>query len=142
LLRETSAEYHGVDIEQAEGASEAQNRAARRKERALRRGKRKTPQSAPRYQSLVKPPSTKPPKVAEGKDFPVVSAQSRARPPPSPRAAFTVPEFYAAHRISVARYYEIKKEGWGPAEMIIGRRRIISFEAAARWRAEREAASA
>jgi hypothetical protein len=57
---------------------------------------------------------------------------------PPPRAAFTVPEFCAAHRISVAKYYEMKKEGWGPVEMEVGRRRLISYEAASVWRRERE----
>jgi hypothetical protein len=60
------------------------------------------------------------------------------RGPPPPRAAFTVPEFCEAHRISQAKYYEMKKEGWGPAEMSVGRRRLISYEAASVWRRERE----
>src|SRR6516164_7823037 len=59
-------------------------------------------------------------------------------PPPPPRAAFTVPEFCEAHRISQAKYYEMKKEGWGPVEMEVGRRRVISYEAASVWRRERE----
>jgi hypothetical protein len=57
---------------------------------------------------------------------------------PPPRAAFTVPEFCEAHRISPAKYYEMKKEGWGPVEMEVGRRRLISYEAAIRWRRQRE----
>jgi hypothetical protein len=61
---------------------------------------------------------------------------------PSLRAAFTVPEFCDAHRISEAHYYELKKLGLGPVEMEVGRRRIISFESAAEWRRQREAASA
>jgi hypothetical protein len=63
------------------------------------------------------------------------------RGPPPPRAAFSVPEFCAAHRISVAKYYEIKKEGWGPVEMVVGRRRVIAVESAERWRRERESAA-
>jgi hypothetical protein len=63
------------------------------------------------------------------------------RGPPPARAAFTVPEFCEAHRISQAKYYEMKKEGWGPIEMEVGRRRLISFEAAAEWRRKREANS-
>src|SRR5260221_3396938 len=62
-------------------------------------------------------------------------------PPPPPQAAFTVPEFCAAHRISVAKYYELKKEGLGPVEMVVGRRRVIAVESAERWRREREAAA-
>jgi hypothetical protein len=55
-----------------------------------------------------------------------------------PRAAFTVAEFCESHRISQAKYYEMKKEGWGPVEMSVGRRRLISYEAASAWRRERE----
>ena len=62
--------------------------------------------------------------------------------PPPPRAAFTVPEFCEAHRISQAKYYEMKKEGWGPVEMEVGRRRLISYEAASVWRRQREQAAA
>jgi hypothetical protein len=60
---------------------------------------------------------------------------------PVARAAFSIPEFCEAHRISVRAYFKMKAEGWGPSEMHIGRRVAISFEAAAAWRREREAAS-
>jgi hypothetical protein len=63
-------------------------------------------------------------------------------PPPVYAAAFTVSEFCEAHRISETTYYELKKNGLGPDEMVAGRRRIISFEAAARWRKARETAAA
>src|SRR5262245_46548358 len=66
-------------------------------------------------------------------------ARPKARGPPPSRAGVTVPEFGEAHRISQAKYYEMKKEGWGPVEMEVGRRRLISYEAAAEWRREREA---
>jgi predicted DNA-binding transcriptional regulator AlpA len=49
---------------------------------------------------------------------------------------FSVKEFCAAHRISVSYYYELKKQGRAPREMMLGTRRIISAEAAAAWRAE------
>jgi len=55
-------------------------------------------------------------------------------------AAFTVPEFCEAHRISKTRYYEMKAAGFGPVEMAVGRARRISFEAAAAWRKAREGA--
>jgi hypothetical protein len=61
------------------------------------------------------------------------------RGPPPARAAFTIPEFCEAHRISQAKYYEMKNEGWGPTQMQVGRRRLISYEAAGAWRREREA---
>src|SRR5262249_24705732 len=44
-------------------------------------------------------------------------------------AAFTVQEFCRAHRIGETHYYEMKKAGLGPVEMIVGRRRVISMEA-------------
>ena len=43
--------------------------------------------------------------------------------------------------ISRARYYELKQLGLAPVEMFVGRRRLISFEAAERWRRQREAAA-
>jgi hypothetical protein len=55
--------------------------------------------------------------------------------------AFSVQEFCDAHRISKARYYELKQQGLTPVEMVVGKRRIISHEAAERWRREREAAA-
>ena len=60
------------------------------------------------------------------------------RGPPPARAVFSVREFCRAHAISQAKYYEMKKEGWGPVEMEVGRRRLISYEAAMRWRRQRE----
>ena len=63
-----------------------------------------------------------------------------ADPDAPPRAAFTVSEFCDAHRISQSKYYEMKKQGLGPVEMSVGRRRVISYEAASAWRRERETA--
>ena len=39
-------------------------------------------------------------------------------------------------------YFKEKKAGRGPREFKVGRRTFITFEAAAKWRAEREAARA
>jgi hypothetical protein len=61
---------------------------------------------------------------------------------PPPRAAFTIGEFCDAHRISPAKYFVMKREGWGPVEMSVGRRRLISYEAASVWRRQREQAAA
>jgi hypothetical protein len=66
--------------------------------------------------------------------------QVRNRGPPT--FAFTVLEFCDSHRISKARYYELKKLGLAPVEMKVGHRRLISFESAAAWRAARECAAA
>ena len=51
---------------------------------------------------------------------------------------FSVPEFCRRHRISVQLFYKLK--GQMPATFNVGSRVLISREAAARWRAEREAA--
>ena len=55
-----------------------------------------------------------------------------------PRAAYTVNEFCAAHRISVALYYKLKLQGLAPRETRVLSRVIISMEAAAEWRRARE----
>jgi hypothetical protein len=54
--------------------------------------------------------------------------------------AYSVEEFCRRHRISVQLFYKFKKTM--PATFTIGKRVLISREAAARWRAEREAATA
>jgi hypothetical protein len=58
------------------------------------------------------------------------------------RACFTVNEFCDAHRLSRAQLYNLWNAGIGPRWMANGSRRLISVEAAADWRREREAASA
>jgi hypothetical protein len=57
------------------------------------------------------------------------------------RAAFTVSEFCAAHRISRTKLYELWAAGTGPRFFCIGVKKIITAEAAADWRRERELAS-
>lgn len=52
---------------------------------------------------------------------------------------FTVEEFCKAHgRISRVLFYKLLKEGRGPRCMKVGRRRLISEESAAEWRASME----
>jgi hypothetical protein len=64
------------------------------------------------------------------------------RPPMAvPAAAYSIREFCAAHRLSESMYFKLRNQGLGPDEMSVGSRRIISFEAAERWRREREAAA-
>ena len=55
----------------------------------------------------------------------------------------SIPEFCEAHGISEGMFYKMKKQNRGltPREMKVGTRTLITFEAAAEWRAEREAAS-
>ena len=62
---------------------------------------------------------------------------------PTPRLALSIPEFCEAHGISEGMFYKMKKQNRGltPREMKIGTRTLITFEAAAKWRADREAAS-
>jgi hypothetical protein len=53
--------------------------------------------------------------------------------------AFSVEEFCRRHRLSVQMFY--KRPDLMPPTFNIGKRRLISRETAARWRAQREAAS-
>ena len=64
------------------------------------------------------------------------------RKQPVATAAYSVPKFCAAHGISESFYYQLRDDGLGPVETRLGSRVLISAESAARWRAEREAASA
>jgi hypothetical protein len=57
------------------------------------------------------------------------------------RAAYSILEFCAAHGISRATYYNMKKAGIGPREMAVLDRKLITDEAAADWRRDREAAA-
>jgi hypothetical protein len=54
---------------------------------------------------------------------------------------YSVAEFCEAHDISIGFFYELRKRGLGPRVMKLGTRTLISAEEAARWRAERTAAS-
>jgi hypothetical protein len=58
--------------------------------------------------------------------------------PPIPAAAYSIGEFCASHRLSESMYFKLRNQGLGPDEMSVGSRRIISFEAAERWRRARE----
>ena len=59
-----------------------------------------------------------------------------------PPAAFSIDEFCRAHRISPSMYFKLRAQGLGPVEMIVGTRRLVSAEAAAAWRRQREAPAA
>lgn len=56
--------------------------------------------------------------------------------------AFSIPEFCALHRISRPYFYKMLKTGLAPRTMMLGGRRLVSAEAAADWRREREASPA
>lgn len=53
---------------------------------------------------------------------------------PVRRAAYTIPEFCDAHRISEALYYKARAAGLGPREKRVLTKVIITEEAAAEWR--------
>lgn len=54
------------------------------------------------------------------------------------RPASTVPQFCGDHNISRTHFYQLVKDGRGPRRMKVGRRVLISAEAAADWRREME----
>lgn len=62
--------------------------------------------------------------------------------PTGHRAASTVPQFCDEHNISRTHFYALLKEGKGPRLMRVGRRTLISQEAAADWRQRMEAETA
>ena len=55
------------------------------------------------------------------------------------RDAQTIPEFCRSHRISKATLNNLKKIGKAPDLIKLGAKNIVTKEASARWRAEREA---
>ena len=57
------------------------------------------------------------------------------------QAVFTITEFCTAHRMSRSRLYLEWKAGTGPLFLRIGTKVLITREAAAAWRAEREKAT-
>jgi hypothetical protein len=61
---------------------------------------------------------------------------------PLPHLAFSIAEFCKAFGISPALYWKIKAQGLGPREMRIGRRVLISPQAASAWGRRRERATA
>lgn len=59
-----------------------------------------------------------------------------------PPAAYSIAGFCRDHGISESMYYKIRAQGFGPREMSVGTRVLISTEAAAAWRRAREATAA
>ena len=55
--------------------------------------------------------------------------------------AYGVDEFCARHRISPQLFYKLKPQGLMPVTFNVGTRVLISREAAATWRRERENAT-
>ena len=57
------------------------------------------------------------------------------------RGSFTIVEWCRRHGISIATYYNLKAAGQAPEEAVVRGRRLVTKEAAAKWRREREEAS-
>jgi hypothetical protein len=81
------------------------------------------------------------PRGKGGLDVPTSARRPPVRGPPVRPACFSVRTFCEAHHLSEAMYFKMKAAGWAPQEMRVGSRILISFEAAERWRKEREAIS-
>jgi hypothetical protein len=60
----------------------------------------------------------------------------------APPLVFTIASFCQAHKISRSFFYELLHRGCGPRLMRVGRRTLVSSEAAAEWRARMEVAAA
>lgn len=52
------------------------------------------------------------------------------RRPPGSRSIY---EWCDEHRISVSMFYKMRRDGWGPDTIKIGRRQLITDEANRRW---------
>jgi hypothetical protein len=68
----------------------------------------------------------------------------QARAPPADDNGFdvyTIKTFCRRHMISVSFYFKLRQQGLGPQTMKLGKRVLVSKEAANQWRREREAAT-
>jgi predicted DNA-binding transcriptional regulator AlpA len=64
--------------------------------------------------------------------------RKRRRSPTVQATTYSIKEFCQAHGISIPHYYNLKKKNLAPREMKVGRRMLISYEAATAWRIARE----
>ena len=55
------------------------------------------------------------------------------------KLAWSIEEFAQLHSLSRSHFFNMRAAGVGPSEMRCGSKVLISREAAARWRIEREA---
>lgn len=76
--------------------------------------------------------------VTKPRGKPRLGARDNARKQQSVKA-FSINEFCADHGISRSTYYSLRKKGKAPQEMRLTDRWLISVEAAAEWRRQREA---
>jgi hypothetical protein len=56
------------------------------------------------------------------------------------KLSMTVREFCTAHSISHTTFYELQRRGEGPTLMRVGRKTLVSIEAAETWRRQCERA--
>ena len=61
-----------------------------------------------------------------------------SQPEPRIDSTYTVTQFCRTHHISRSMFYKLLQQGQGPRLMAVGRRRLISNEAAADWRQQME----
>jgi predicted DNA-binding transcriptional regulator AlpA len=57
------------------------------------------------------------------------------------QTALTIAQFCQTHSISRNLFYNLKKQGLAPKMIAVGKRRLISIEAAAEWRRTMESHS-
>ena len=69
------------------------------------------------------------------------ATQQIARPPPIDPDLLTLDQFCRQHNISRPFYYKLKAQGLGLHDFKLGSKTMISRDAAAAWRREREAGS-
>ena len=69
------------------------------------------------------------------------ASRKKPSPPLDELKAYSIPQFCALHGISIDTYFRMQRQGLGPATMKVGSRTLISVEAAAAWRLERERAA-
>ena len=70
-----------------------------------------------------------------------MSKSNSRKQKPVEKKAYTIPEFCEAYQISRSKLYDDLKHGHGPRIMKVGRRTLISVEAATAWRRRLEANS-
>ena len=104
---------------------------------------KKPAQTADAAKRQAGPPKKTDPKASgpRGPSEPDSSISVKVPPIRGPPLAMSIREFCALHGISEDMFYKMQREGWEPATMKVGSRTLISHEAAADWRREREAAS-
>jgi hypothetical protein len=87
-------------------------------------------------------PAQSPQSCPEEIERPLTGASQRGRPQ-APRAppeldAYSIREFCRRHSLTPYLFYKLQRQGLAPKVMQLGGRKLVSAEAAARWRKARE----